>query len=89
MCVNAGLEFGGTAPTLITVSTKAQAILDEIRTLPPQELETVCSGIHELDSRRQAWEAQQTRLRDMQARHAGRGLLNRLLQERSKERARG
>lgn len=71
------------------MSTKAQAILDEIRALPPTEMQRVCSEIRQLDARRQGWEEQQAKLREMQARHAGSGLLNRLLDERAKERARG
>jgi len=71
------------------MSTKAQAILDEIRALPPQELQAVCSEIRQLETRRQGWEEQKAKLREMQSRHAGRGLLNRLLDERAKERARG
>jgi hypothetical protein len=45
--------------------------------------------INDLQARRRGWEEQKTRLREMQARHAGRGLLNWLLEERAKERARG
>jgi len=71
------------------MSTKAQAILDEIRALPPAELQVVCSEIRRLETRRQGWEEQMAKLREMQARHAGSGLLSRLLEERAKERARG
>ena len=57
--------------------------------LPPAEMQAVCSEIRQLEARRQEWEEQKAKLREMQARHAGRGLLNRLLDERAKERARG
>jgi Arc/MetJ-type ribon-helix-helix transcriptional regulator len=71
------------------MSTKAQAILEEIKALPPDEQEQVRDGIRQLEERQRQWEAQKTKLREMQARHAGSGLLNRLLEERAKERARG
>ena len=71
------------------VSTKAQAILDEIKALPPAEREQVVEAAIRLREGAAEWERQQARLRDMQSRHAGRGLLNRLLEERTKERARG
>jgi hypothetical protein len=71
------------------MSPKAQAILEEIKSLPPAELQDVCVGIRRLEARRQEWEEQQEKLREMQSRHAGRGLLDRLLEERAKERARG
>ena len=69
------------------MSAKAQAILDEIRALPPADLQAVCSEIRQLETRRQGWEEQKAKLREMQARYADRGLLNRLLDERAKERA--
>lgn len=72
-----------------SMSTKAQAILEEIKALPPEEQEQVRDGILQLDERRRQWEEQKTKLREMQSRHTGRGLLNRLLEERAKERARG
>ncbi len=69
------------------MSTKAEAILDEIRALPPEEREQVRNGILQLQERQRQWEEQKAKLREMQSRHAGRGLLNRLLEERTKERA--
>ena len=45
--------------------------------------------VTQLQARRGEWEKQQTKLRAMQARHAGSGLLSRLLDERAKERSRG
>jgi hypothetical protein len=71
------------------MSTKTQAILEEIKALPPEEQEQVRDGIRQLEERQRQWEAQKTKLRQMQARHAGSGLLSRLLEERAKERARG
>ena len=71
------------------MSTKAQAILDEIRALPPAELQVVCSEIRRLEARQSGWEEQKAKLREMQARHAGSGLLGRLLDERAKERGHG
>ena len=71
------------------MSTTAQAILDQIKSLPPDEQQAVLKEIADVQNRLQAWEKQRAKLRDMQARHAGRGLLNRLLEERTKERARG
>ncbi len=67
------------------MSLRAQAILDEIRALPPDEQDQVLDEAIRLHE----WEQQRARLREMQSRHAGRGLLNRLLEERVKERARG
>lgn len=71
------------------MSTKAQAILEEIKALPPNEQEQVRDGIRQLEERQHQWEEQKTKLREMQSRHAGSGLLNRLLDERAKERSRG
>jgi len=84
-----GLRFLWREIRVGCMSTKAQAILDEIRALPPAELQVVCSEIRRLETRRQGWEEQMAKLREMQARHAGSGLLSRLLEERAKERARG
>jgi hypothetical protein len=71
------------------MSTKAEAILEEIKALPPDEQEQVRDGILQLQERQRQWEEQKAKLRQMQSRHAGRGMLNRLLEERAKERARG
>lgn len=71
------------------MSTKAQAILVEIKALPPTEQEQVRNGLQQLQERQRQWGEQQLKLREMQPRHAGRGLLNRLLEERARERARG
>jgi hypothetical protein len=71
------------------MSTNAEAILEQIRALPAQEQERVCEGVLQLQERQRGWAEQKAKLREMQSRHAGRGLLNRLLQERARERARG
>jgi hypothetical protein len=70
------------------VSTKAQAILEEIQALPPDEQEQVVAQAIRLRERAQEWARQKAKLREMQSRHTGRGLLSRLLAERAKERAR-
>lgn len=71
------------------MSTTAAAILDQIKHLPPAEQTEVLTEVSRLQDRHRAWEAQQARLRAMQARHTGSGLLGRLLSERAKERSRG
>jgi hypothetical protein len=71
------------------MSSKAEAILGKIRALPPEELEQVRDGIAQLQERQRQWEEQRAKLREMQSRHTGRGMLNRLFEERAKERARG
>ena len=71
------------------VSTKAEAILEQVRKLPPEEQEQLRKGILELLQRQRDWDEQKIKLHKMQSRHAGRGLLTRLLEERVKERARG
>jgi len=70
------------------MSTNAQAVLEQIRALPPEERQIVFDELAQLQARQRAWEEQMAKLREIQARHAGRGLLNRLLEERAKERAR-
>ncbi len=71
------------------MSTKARAVLDEIKALSPEERREVMRELAQLEARQSAWQEQREKLREMQARHAGRGLLNRLLEERTKERTRG
>ena len=71
------------------MSTKAQAILDEIRTLPPQEQRAV---LRELQQAR-VTDDEQLAARRESVRHgrglfAGSGLLEALLADRAKERAR-
>lgn len=69
------------------MSTKAEAILEEIKALPPQEREQVVTEAIRWRAGAQEWERQKLQLREMQSRHAGRGLLGRLLEARAKERA--
>ncbi|MEQ1851830.1 MAG: hypothetical protein ABMA01_09595 [Chthoniobacteraceae bacterium] len=71
------------------MSTTAREIIERIKSLPAEDQRTVCEEVARLSQNRREWEAQQEKLRAMQARHAGGGLLNRLLDERTKERARG
>ncbi len=71
------------------MSSTAREIIERIKSLSTDEQQTVCEEITRLAENQRKWEAQQVKLRDMQARHAGGGLLNRLLDERTKERARG
>ena len=71
------------------MSTAAREIIERIKSLSPEEQQTVCQEIARIAESRREWETQREKLRAMQARHAGSGLLNRLLDERTKERARG
>ena len=71
------------------MSTKAQAILEEIRALPPEEQRAVCDEILRLQERLRGWEEQRAALRRLQASCKGKGLLKALLAERAKERASG
>ena len=65
------------------MSTKAQAVLQEIKAMSPDEQVQVRDGILQLQERQRQWEEQKAKLRQMQSRHAGRGMLNRLLEERA------
>jgi hypothetical protein len=71
------------------MSTKAQAILDEIRALPPDEQRVVCDEILQFQEQLRGWQEQRAALRQLQASCKGKGLLKALLAERAKERARG
>ena len=86
-----GLSFSSVAVIFHGMSTEAQAILEKIKSLPPEDLAEVRDGILQLQERQRQrqWQEQQVKLREMQSRHTGRGLLNRLLEERARERARG
>ena len=68
---------------------KAQAILDQIRGLPHDEQCQVLDEAVRLRERMREWEQQKAKIRAMQSRHAGSGMLSRLLAGRTKERARG
>ena len=71
------------------MSIKTQAILNDIKALPPEEQRQVLDEALCLRARTRDWEQQQAKLRDMQSRHAGRGLLQRMLESRAEERSRG
>ena len=71
------------------MSTNAQAILDEIKALPPDEQQEVRDGILQLQERQRQWEEQKAALRRLQAGSKDKGLLKALLEDRAKERARG
>ena len=70
-----------------SVSSKAQAIMEAIKALPSEERRQVLDEALHLRARE--WAQQEAILRDMQSRHAGRGLLQRLLENRAEDRARG
>ena len=71
------------------MSTKAQTIVNQIKALPPEEQRQVLDEARRLSARASEWEQQRAALRDMQSRHAGRGLLQQLLTMRGEERERG
>jgi hypothetical protein len=71
------------------MSTKAQAILEEIKALPTDERREVCAEVLQLQERQRQWEEQKAALRRLQASSKGKGLLKALLEDRAKERARG
>lgn len=64
-------------------------ILERIRALSPEDREHVVGEAVRFREGAREWERQKAKLRDMQSRHAGRGLTDRLLEERAKERANG
>jgi len=67
------------------MSATAEVILEKIKALPPEEQAQVCEGVLKLQERQRQWKEQKGKLREMQSRHAGRGLLDRLLEERARE----
>lgn len=69
------------------MSTKAQAILEEIRALPPGEQAEVRNGLLQLQERQRQWEQQRAALQRL--RRSSEGLLKALLDDRARERARG
>ena len=71
------------------MSTTAQTIIEQIKALPTDEQRMVCEEIVQLAGRQQAWEEQKAKLREMQGRHVGGGMLKQLLEDRAKERSRG
>jgi hypothetical protein len=70
------------------MSTKAQAILEEIKALPPDEREQVRDGMLQLQERQRQWEEQKAALRRLQAGSKGKGLLSALLDDRRRDRER-
>ena len=70
------------------MSTKAEAILEQIKALPPEDREQVRDGLLQLEERQHQWEEQKAALRRLQASSKGKGLLKALLEDRAKERAR-
>ena len=71
------------------MSTKAQAILDQIKALPKEEQREVCDEVLRFQERLRGWEEQRAALRRLQASCKGKGLLKALLEDRAQERARG
>lgn len=71
------------------MSTRAEALLEQIKALPPEVQREVAAKVLQREQGHGNWEEQKVKLRQMQARHAGRGLRDRLLQDRAMERARG
>jgi hypothetical protein len=70
------------------MSNRAEKILQDIKTLEPDEQARVREALLQVN-KDQGWDEQRSVLRSMQARHKGRGLLKRMLEERARERARG
>ena len=71
------------------VSTKAQAILDEIRALPPQEFQAVWQQIQRWGSSRRADTAADDPIRSARGMFAGSRLTEALLASRAEDRRRG
>jgi hypothetical protein len=71
------------------MSSKARSIVEQIKSLSSEDQQEVFAEVMRLDSSRREWEEQKTRLHEMQKRHKGRGLLEKLLNDRSQERTRG
>ena len=70
------------------MSTKAEAVLEQIRALPPEDREQVRDGILQLQERQRQWEEQKLALRRLQASSKGEGLLKALLEDRRRDRER-
>ena len=86
---NRRLPVSWDAGNLSAMSTVAQTILEQIKALPGDQQREICAEVLQLEARHRAWEEQRARLREMQSRHTGRGLLQALLDERTQEGARG
>ena len=75
--------------TIEAMSTKAQAILDEIRALPPQEFQAVWQQIQRWGSSRRADTAADDPIRSARGMFAGSRLSEALLASRAEDRRRG
>ena len=70
------------------MSTKAQAVLDQFKALPPHEQAAVRNELASLaDDRERAWQDELVKLRAIQARNKGRGLLKELLKSRAEDKS--
>ena len=47
------------------MSTKAQAVLEQIKTLPADEQREVCNEILQMEARRKQWDDQKSKLREL------------------------
>ena len=77
------------AGNIQVISTKAQAILDEIRALPPQEFQAVWQQIQRWGSSRRADTAADDPIRSARGMFAGSRLTEALLASRAEDRRRG
>ena len=83
------LLFSCGGSTVCRVSTKAQAILEEIKALPPQEQREMLRELQQATTASdQGRAAQSASIRRGRGMFAGSGLLEALLTDRAKERAR-
>jgi hypothetical protein len=71
------------------MSTNGETVLEQFRALPLDERREVLNTAREFHERAMQWEQEKARLRELQSRHARRGLLGVLLEEQAKERSRG
>ena len=78
------LRFASAMNTVWRMSTKAQAVVEQIKSLPPSEQDEVCEEIVAFRKRHQREAVERLR-----GATAGKSLLNKLLAERARERARG
>jgi hypothetical protein len=83
------LRFSCGAGSVETMSTKAQAILDEIRALPPQEFQAVWKQIQRWGSSRRAATPADDPIRSARGIFAGSRLTKALLASRAEDRRRG
>ena len=83
------LRFSCGAGNVETMSTKAQAILDEIRVLPPQEFQAVWQQIQRWGNSRRAATPADDPIRSARGIFAGNRLTKALLASRAEDRRRG